>query len=83
MAVQLRERTQRTGEHSHKDIYSSHTYALKHICNHAVKAMQVIQARQKNNYRSIIIYTQSLNISLLARHGATTFIQRNPRKGKG
>ena len=30
MAVQLRERTQRTGEHSNNDIYFQ-----KHVCNHA------------------------------------------------
>ena len=55
MAVQLRERTQQTGEHSHKDIYFQNTYAGMHVCNQAInKAMQVIQARQKNYYRSII-----------------------------
>ena len=35
MAVQLRERTQRTGEHSHKDIYLISTYAGMHVCNQA------------------------------------------------
>ena len=48
--------------------------ANTHAIMQSTKATQVIQARQKNYYRSIIIYTQPLNISLLAGHGATTFI---------
>ena len=78
MAVQLRERTQRTGEHSHKDIYSSHTYALKksNAIMQSRKAMQVIQARQRTTTVLLFIYTQSLNSLLLHGHGATTCIQR-------
>ena len=62
-------------------------YAGMHVCNqtrqntHAI--MQSTKARQKNYNRSIIIYTHALNISLLAGHGATTFIQRKPQDRKG
>ena len=59
MAVQLRERMQRTGEHSYKDIYFQNTYAGMHVCNQAIdKAMQVIQARQRTT-TVLLLFTHS------------------------
>ena len=48
-----------------------------HVCNYAVNKSNAGNTSKTKNYnRSIIIYTHALNISLLAGHGATIFIQR-------
>ena len=80
MAVQSRERTQRTGQHSHKDIYYYGTYAGMHVYNwvrqtriHLCKAKKsnaINKMDDKKNYnRWSIYYVQLLKqVYLRTRH---------------